>query len=262
MVFDNAMVTLQNAAQKLPISLVVITLNEESHLADCLRSAYFVSEIVVVDTQSTDKTVEIARGLGAKVFSEPWKGFGPQKKDAVSKAQYDWVLCLDADERVSPELAREIFEVFETLDPQIGYRIPRLSYHMKRWIRHGGWYPDAQLRLFNRTHAQWSDDIIHEKVLALKSKTLKNNLQHFVFKSISHQIQTNNRYSSLQAEQSFKQGQRFSMLRFLFKPLSKFIECYFWKLGFLDGMPGFFIAIGASYSVFIRHAKIWELEKQ
>ena len=251
-----------HAPQKLPLSVVIITLNEEKNLPRCLASVPFASEFFVLDSGSTDQTLSVARKLGAQVCEEPWKGFGAQKHSAVRQAQYPWVLCLDADEELSPELAEEILKKFSQLQPQVGYKIPRLSFYLGRWIRHGGWYPDYQLRLFHRDHHQWALSTIHESVHAEKTEKLEHPMRHFVFRDIAHQIQTNNRYSSLQAEAAFAKGQGFSWMKLIFKPWSKFLECYLWKRGFLDGFPGFFIAVGAAYSVFLRHGKIWELESR
>jgi glycosyltransferase involved in cell wall biosynthesis len=247
---------------KLPISLVVIAKNEEKSLPQCLASCSWVQDIVVVDSDSSDRTVEVAQKLGARVIVKPWMGFGLQKRFAVEQAKFDWVICLDADEQVSESLQAEILARFEKLDPSTGYYLPRKSYHMGRWITHGGWYPDYQLRLFNRTAGNWNDAPIHEKVIVSKSDRLSEPLYHLLFENLADQINTNNRYSSLQAEQHFSKGQKFNLYKLVIKPWVKFIECYFLKLGFLDGLPGFVIAVGAGYSVFIRWAKVWELERK
>ncbi|MEK6772769.1 MAG: glycosyltransferase family 2 protein [Bdellovibrionota bacterium] len=248
--------------QKLPISLTVITKNEEKNIERCLRSAPFVSEIILIDGESSDKTLELAQKLGANVFVENWQGFGPQKQIAVGKAKYDWILSLDADEALSPELSAEICARFSSLDEKTGYQIPRRSYHLGKWINFGGWFPDRQLRLFNKKFSNWDDAKIHEKVIAQNTETFQSTLLHWVFEDLSHQVQTNNRYSSLQAEALFAQGKKFSFFKLLVKPISKFIESYFLKRGFLDGMPGLIISVSASYSVFLKWAKLWELENK
>lgn len=247
--------------KKLPISLTVITKNEEHNIERCLRSAPFVSEIVVVDSDSTDRTQEKARSLGAEVYNENWRGFGPQRRLAVAKCNYDWILTLDADEALSPELSKEIQDRFTDLEPQVGYQFPRISFHLGRWIRHGGWYPDYQLRLFNRKHSQWDEAVIHEKVIAPRTQKFQHPIRHWVFQDLFHQVQTNNRYSTLQAEDLHKKGKGFSFWKLIFKPKSKFFETYVFKLGFLDGRAGFIIAVGAAYSVFLKWSKLWELEK-
>jgi len=244
----------------LPLSLVVVTLNEEANIERCLRSVPFASDVVVVDSFSTDRTAEIAQKLGASVIQEKWRGYGPQKAFAVSKAKNDWVLSLDADEALSPELQQEIQAKFASLNPKVGYEIPRKSYHLGRWIHHGGWYPDAQLRLFNRQHSQWSQDALHEKVQVKSKARLQSDMLHWVFEDLSDQVLTNDKYSSLGAGNLAKAGKEFSLLKLIFKPWTKFVECYFLKLGFLDGLPGFIIAVGAAYSIFLRHAKLWEMK--
>ncbi|MGZ3775038.1 MAG: glycosyltransferase family 2 protein [Pseudobdellovibrionaceae bacterium] len=246
---------------KLPISLVIITFNEEAHIQRCILSAPFVDDIVVVDSFSTDRTVEIAEKCGARVFSEKWKGFGPQKAFAADQARNPWVLSLDADEALSPELASEIVSSFTDLDPEAGYLVPRKSYHLGRWICHGGWYPDYQLRLFNKSKSQWNSAAVHEKVEVKKKLKLKRDLLHYVFDDLSDQVVTNDRYSTLGAKQLITAGKKFSYYKLIVKPLSKFIETYIFKRGFLDGLPGFIISIGAAYSLFLKFAKVWEIER-
>lgn len=246
---------------KLPISVVIITLNEEAHIERCIRSVPFVDDIVVVDSFSTDRTVEIAEKCGARVFQEKWRGFGPQKAFATEQAKHAWVISLDADEALSPELAAEIMEGFVDLDPEAGYLFPRKSYHLGRWIEYGGWYPDYQLRLYNKTKSQWNSASLHEKVEVKKTLKMKRDLLHWVFDDLSDQVVTNDRYSSLGAKQLAASGQRFSYLKLIFKPFGKFVETYFFKYGFLDGLPGFIISVGAAYSLFLKFAKLWELER-
>lgn len=251
-----------NLAAKLPLSLVVITLNEESNVKSCIDSVPFASDIVILDSFSKDKTKEIVQALGARFFEQSWLGFGPQKNKAVELATYDWVLSLDADERLSPELQAEILQQFETLNEQKGYMLPRISFYLGRWIRYGGWYPDYQLRLFNRKFSKWDHAGIHEKVVAPHTSKFKNPIQHYVFDSISHQVVTNDKYSSLQAQYLFKEKKnKFSVFNLVTKPWVKFVENYFYKRGFLDGLPGFIIAVGSAYSVFLKYAKIWEQQK-
>lgn len=246
---------------KLPISLVIIALNEEARIERCIRSAPFVDDIVVVDSFSTDRTVEVAQQCGARVFQEKWKGFGPQKAFATEQAKNPWVISLDADEALSPELAAEIVEKFANLDPESGYLFPRKSFHLGRWIGHGGWYPDYQLRLFNKEKSHWNSAALHEKVEVKARVPMKAPVLHWVFENLSHQVITNDRYSTLGALQLHEAGKKFSYFKLLTKPVSKFIETYFFKRGFMDGMPGFIISVGAAYSIFLRFAKLWELQR-
>ncbi len=247
--------------KKIPLSLVIVTLNEEANIERCIQSVPFADEVILVDSFSTDRTVEIATSLGAKVVQEQWRGFGPQKAFATELTKNSWVLSLDADEALSPALAKEIQEKLSTLDPEAGYQIPRRSFHLGRWIDHGGWYPDYQMRLFNKQHSRWNFAGLHEKVEVKKKIKFRHPILHWVFKSLSHQVITNDRYSSLGAMELLEKGKKFSYLKFFFKPPTKFVECYFFKGGFRDGLPGFIIAVGAAYSVFLRHSKLWEMEK-
>ena len=247
---------------KLPISLVVITLNEEKNIVRCLKSAPWASELLVLDSGSQDRTCEMAEGMGAKVVTEAWRGYGPQKRRAAELATHDWIYAIDADEEISPELSREIELKFSAFKNESAYRMPRKSFYLGRWILHGGWYPDYQTRLFNRRFSQWNNNMIHERVEAKAIETLGFPILHYVFRDIEQHVATNNKYSGLQAVQYLENGGHFSWFKFLTKPGSKFIECYFLKLGFLDGFAGFVIAVGAGYSVFIRWAKIWQMSKQ
>lgn len=245
------------------LSLVVITRNAEQHIADCLNSVPFAADKVVLDNGSTDKTLEIAHRCGARIFSEEWRGYGPQKRRATELARTDWVLNLDADEALSEGAQAELKEIFEQneMDPRIdAFRFPRLSFHMGQWIRHGGWYPDWQTRLYDRKRANWTNVQLHEKVEAKSIARIQGPILHWVFKDLADQVARNNRYSSLGAETLAKDGVRFSLFNLITKPWVKFIETYLFKKGFLDGVPGFVIAVGAAYSVFLKWAKLWEIE--
>jgi glycosyltransferase involved in cell wall biosynthesis len=248
--------------EKIPITVTIVTLNEEKNISRCIGSVPFAAEVVVVDSFSQDKTCDIAKSLGAKVYQEKWRGFGAQKALAVEKSQHDWILSLDADETVSPELAQKIVSDFSNLNPETGYLLPRRSFYLGRWINHGGWYPDYQKRLFHRQHSSWDGADIHEKVRSPKEIRWDVDLHHYVFENIHEQVQTNNRYSGLLAEKLNSEGKRFSILKLIVKPGTKFLETYFWKLGVLDGLPGFIISVGAAYSVFMKWAKLWELQRK
>lgn len=247
--------------EKRPISLVIITLNEDENIARCIQSVPWADEVIVLDSDSKDKTREIATSLGAKVHTQKFLGFRDQKQMATDLAKNDWVLCLDADEALSLALSEEIIHQFDTTPIQDGYKMPRLSFHMGRWIKHGGWYPDRQLRFFNRKKAKWGGGHVHEKVECANVGVFKNNILHYVFRDIKHQVDANNRYSSLGAQDLFDRKKKFCLLKLFIKPISKFLETYVWKLGFLDGLPGFVISVGASYSVFLKFSKLKELEQ-
>lgn len=240
------------------ISAVVITKNEENNIERCLKSLNWVDEIIVYDSGSVDKTVDLAKKLGAKTFEGNWIGFGPTKKKAANLASYDWILSIDADEVVTDALKSEIQSQLNHNNINKGYLIPRLSFYLNTWIKYGGWYPDYQLRLFYRTQSQWNDDLIHEKVISPTTEKLSSDLHHYVFKNIEHQVATNNRYSSLQAERMARQNIKMNYFHLWTKPTVKFIECYILKAGFLDGWAGFLIAKNASYSVFLKWVKLKE----
>ena len=248
------------ADRKLPISLVVITKNEASCLAKCLQSADFVSEIVVVDSGSTDGTVQIAERFGAKVFHQDWLGFGPQKQFAVSCAKYDWVLCLDADEYLSPRLKESLKSLF-TKDPEDhAYRFPRCNKFLGRFLRHGEGYPDLNLRLLNRQYAHWREDLVHEKIVSNDQSftigRLDGDLMHESGESISKYIEKQNIYTSIQAKAMWKQGKKSSVSKILLSPIVRFFKYYIIKLGFMDGMPGLIHILIGCFTVFLKYVKL------
>lgn len=253
------------ADRKLPISLVVITKNEASCLAKCLQSADFVSEIVVVDSGSTDDTVQIAERFGAKVFHQDWLGFGPQKQFAVNCAKYDWVLCLDADEYLSPKLRESLQKLFEKEPTAHAYRFPRCNKFLGRFLRHGEGYPDLSLRLFNRQYAHWSDDLVHEKILQNEQDSqigcLEGDLMHESGESISKYMEKQNTYTSIQAKLMWEQGKKASVTKIVVSPLVRFFKFYFIKGGFLDGVPGLVhISIGC-FTVFLKYVKLMSFSR-
>ncbi len=244
------------------ISAAIITLNEERNIAGCIKSLDWVDQIVVVDSLSSDRTKEIAVELGAEVVDQEFLGHVRQKQLAVDLCRHDWVVCLDADERTPPDLKEEIVELFErTAEESLfpGYSVARRSYHLGRWIRHGGWYPDRNVRLFNRKFGRWSGSDPHDRIVVDgRIGKLHGALEHFVFRDLAHNVHMNNFYSSISANILFEEGRKPSLLKMIFKPMGKFLETYLFKLGFLDGLPGFIIGIGAAYSMFLKFAKLWE----
>jgi hypothetical protein len=249
-------------SERLPLSAVVITLNAASQLEACLRSLQFCADIVVVDSGSIDDTRDIARRHGARVIDCPWRGFGPQKQFAVAQAVHDWVLCVDADERVSPELQVSIAKAISA--PQFGaYRFPRCNRFMGRYLRHGEGYPDLSLRLFDRRQAHWSDDRVHEKVMTETAiGSLRGDLMHDSAESIENYLDKQNRYTSLAAEAAYAQGKRASGAQIVLSPLFRFIKFYIFRLGFLDGLPGLIhILIGCGNS-FSKYAKMVALQSK
>lgn len=249
-------------SERLPISAVIITLNAASQLEPCLQSAQFCADIVVVDSGSSDGTQALAQQYGARVIHCDWRGFGPQKQFAVEQALHDWVLCLDADERVSSELQAGIRQAVQAPRYQ-AYRFPRCNRFMGRYLRHGEGYPDWSLRLFDRRHARWSDDAVHEKVLvAGMVGELKGDLLHDSAETIESYLTKQNRYTTIAAEAAFSKGKRASFAHILLSPLIRFLKFYFIRLGFLDGLPGLVhILIGCGNS-FAKYAKMAALQRK
>lgn len=247
--------------QTTPFSVVIITLNAARQLEACLQSASFADEIVVVDSGSSDATVEIALKSGARVIPQDWLGFGRQKQFAVNQASHDWVLCLDADERISDRLRTSIGETLQQPRCQ-AYKMPRSNRFMGRYLHHGEGYPDWSLRLFDRRHARWSDDSVHEKVLAEGSVgILKGDLLHDSAEDLATYLDKQNRYTTLQAEILFRAGHRCGPGKLLFSPLLRFMRFYFFRLGCLDGTPGLVhILIGCGNS-FTKYAKLMAMQK-
>jgi glycosyltransferase involved in cell wall biosynthesis len=245
--------------ERLPVSLVIITMNEQESIAQCIKSVPWVGDVVVLDSGSEDRTVEIAKGLGARVFVEEWRGFGPQKQRAVELSQYEWVICLDADETLSNKLSQELFNLVKTRRfTHDAFSIPRKTFHLGRWILHGGWYPDYQVRFFCKSKCQWSNDSLHEHVEGANSGFLQNPIEHCAFEDLYDQVRTNNKYSTLGARSLIQKKTNFNITHIIIKPCVKFVECFMIKKGFQDGIPGYIIAIGAAYSTFLKYAKLWE----
>jgi glycosyltransferase involved in cell wall biosynthesis len=239
-----------------PLSAVLVTRNAASQLSACLAALAFCDEIVVVDSGSDDDTLAIARRHGARVVEQSWLGFGPQKHFAVGQASKDWVLCIDADERVSDELRASIET--ELAAPKFhAYRFPRCNRFMGRYLRHGEGYPDWSLRLFDRRHARWSDDAVHEKVLTdTPIGELRGDLLHDSAETLAHYLAKQDRYTTLGADEALARGKRATLLHLLLSPVVRFVKFYFVRLGFLDGLPGLVhILIGCRNS-YMKYAKM------
>ena len=250
-----------SAPARAPLAAVLITRNASAVLEACLDSLAFVDEVVIVDSGSTDGTLEVAARKGARVVQKEWLGFGMQKQFAVEQASHDWVLCLVADERVSPELARSIQAALAAPVSPV-YRMARRNRFLGRWLAHGEGYPDWSPRLFNRMNARWSDDLVHEKVLfAVTPGTLKGDLMHDSSDDLATYLDRQNRYTTLAARQAFEQGRSANVLHLLFSPVVRFLKFYLMRLGFLDGLPGLLhISIGCMNS-YLKYAKLIELRR-
>lgn len=246
------------------LSVVVITRNEAANIGACIASISFADEIVVLDSGSTDDTAAIARSLGARVVHTPdWPGFGPQKNRALAQATCDWVLSLDADERVTPELAAQIQAAMRGARAS-AYEIPRLTQFCGQWIRHCGWTPDHVLRLFRRGAARFSDDLVHERVL-LDSGTpgrLQSPLLHYSYPTPAHYWRKLESYSLLWAEQRHAQGRRTSMTRAVLSGVVAFVRSYVLRLGFLDGALGLAVCTMQSQAAFGKYFTLYCLNRQ
>ena len=247
------------------LSVILITRNEEANLADCLASLEGIAQqIVVVDTNSVDSTLEIAKNYGA-VISQPadWPGFGPQKNRALDLATGEWVLSLDADERLTPALRSEILTAIHHSAHVDCFAIPRLSWYCGRFIRHSGWSPDYVDRLFKRGTARFSDDLVHERLIpAGQVAKLENPMLHFSFMNFSQVLQKIDRYSTASAEQAFMKGRRSNPLKAILHGLWAFIRTYFIRAGFLDGYQGLALALSNAEGSYYRYMKIWLLQNQ
>jgi hypothetical protein len=246
----------------LSLSAVIITHNEAERINGCLSSLDFCNEILVVDSGSDDGTREICRRAGARVVEQAWLGYGPQKRFAVAQAAHDWVLCIDADERVTPELAQAIGRTLEHAQYP-AYEMPRRNLFLGRWLRHGEGYPDLSLRLFDRRQANWSEDAVHERVVCeAEIGRLKGDLLHQSQETLARYLEKQNRYTSLQATVIADCGGSIPWAKVMVSPLVRFIKFYLLRLGFLDGMPGFVhIVIGCMNSM-LKYAKAVELMTQ
>jgi glycosyltransferase involved in cell wall biosynthesis len=245
----------------MPLSVAIIARNAASQIEGCLASVAFAEEIVVVDSGSTDDTAQLASRRGARVIAQEWLGFGPQKRFAVDSASYDWVLCVDADERVSDGLREAI--IAELKAPRgLVYAMPRCNRFLGRWLRHGEGYPDWSVRLFHRKHARWSDDAVHEKVVTDRPiLRLRGDLLHDSAETLEKYLDKQNRYTSLQAESLRSAGRRASVLQLLFSPSLRFIKFYLVRLGFLDGVPGLVHIVIGCMNTFNKYAKLRALER-
>ncbi len=245
------------------LSVVIITRDEAANIRDALQSVAWADERVVVDSGSTDETVRIAREAGARVETHPWEGYAAQKNHATALAANDWILSLDADERVTPALADEIRGLLVSDPPMHGYRIPRVTRYLGRWIRSTDWYPDPQLRLYDRRRARWKDVLVHESVtLDGAPGWLRGELEHHPYRDIAHHLETMDRYTTLAAEQMRRDGRRAAVADLALQAPAAFLRNYFLRAGVRDGVTGLVVSILNSYYVFLKFAKLWELQQR
>jgi glycosyltransferase involved in cell wall biosynthesis len=244
------------------VSAIVVCRNEEGNIERCLRSLQWCSEIVVVDSFSTDRTVEICRRFTDRVIQRPWRGYRDQKAFAHSQATKEWVFLVDADEEVPSKLREEIEESLRRFrDRYAAFSVPRLVYYLGKWWRRGGWYPDRKIRLFRRDRAAWGGIDPHEKVLVRgRVRRLKTPLHHFSYRDTVDHLERINHFTTVSARELRERGKRWSAVQNALAPGARFLHFYFWKRGFQEGFLGFFLAVTAAVYVFLKYAKLRELE--
>jgi glycosyltransferase involved in cell wall biosynthesis len=243
-----------------PVTATVITFNEAANIQAALESLSWADEIIVVDSESTDDTVAIARKFTEQVIVRPWPGYIAQKNFAAEQARHDWIFSLDADERVTPALANEIKQVLSTPSSTAGYRVPRVTFHLGRWMRSTDWYPDYQLRLYDRRRARWAGKYVHESVkVDGPTEDLRSELQHYAYRDLAHHFQTMDRYTTLAAQQMFEEGRRAGFVDLVVHPPAAFFRNYVLRAGFRDGVPGLIVSAMNARYVGVKFAKLWEL---
>jgi glycosyltransferase involved in cell wall biosynthesis len=246
-----------------PLTVTIITLNEAAHIGAAIDSAAFADEILVVDSGSSDETAGIARTRGARVLTRAWTGYVDQKNFAAGQASHDWILSLDADERIPAALAGEVRGVLAGEPPYHGYRVPRVTFHLGRWIRTTDFYPDYQTRLYDRRFARWRGRYVHESVsVDGPSGRLKHDLEHYSFADLRDQIARINQYSTLAARQMYEAGRRTGPIEILVHPPAAFLRNYVLRRGFLDGSAGLTISLMNAWSVGLKFMKLWELQEK
>jgi len=249
---------------KIPLSVAIITKNEEENIRACLESVAFAGQIVVVDSGSTDATLAIAAEFGCDIYREGWFGFGRQKQIAIDRCVKPWVLLLDADERIPPETAEFIKEIVMSSDAKTaGFSFPRKNYFQGRWIRHAGWWPDRVLRLFRRDAGRMTDAAVHEAVEVRGAvKNLDAVIEHYTESGLDKILQKIDRYSTLGAQEAFAAGKRSSPASAFFRAALTFLQDYFLRLGILDGRQGLTLAVTDSVNKFFKYAKLSELQRK
>lgn len=242
----------------IPISVVIVTKNEQRNIERALESIKDAAEIIVIDSFSADNTPEICRRYTEKFFQKEWQGYARQKQDGIDLAANEWVLVLDADEFVAPELKEEILKTIHE-GRYAGAYVPRKNFFAGKWIKHGGWWPDYTLRLFKKTSGRMEQRAVHEKVVVNgKTAYLKSPINHYTYNSISEFVDKNNIYSTLAAEELEKDNVSPNILDLTIRPCFTFVKMFFLKLGFMDGIHGLILALLYSYYTFLKYSKVYE----
>ncbi len=246
------------------LSVIIITKNEEANIRACLESVTWADEIVVVDSGSSDGTLDICRKVGAKVYIHDWQGFGVQKNHALSHASHDWVFSIDADERVTKELRASIENAVTQLEGEfVAYKISRLSSYCGRYMKHSGWYPDHIVRLFKRNKARFSDDLVHERLIVEgKIGLVDGELLHHPFNTFEAVLRKVDQYSSAGANMMHQRGKNSSLVGAIIRGLWSFLRTYIFRAGFLDGREGFMLAVSNAEGTYYRYLKLMLLNKK
>jgi glycosyltransferase involved in cell wall biosynthesis len=246
------------------LSVIVITKNEERNIRACLKSVRWADEIIVVDSGSTDSTVDIAKEFTAKIFSRHWDGYGVAKNFGLSQCTGEWILSLDADERVTPELQKEILDRISSVDQKVvALSMPRRANFLGKWINHCEWYPGRVTRVFRRSTAQFTEEKVHERLEVFgETISLQSDLLHYTDPDLKCYFEKFNKYTSLAAEELVIRKKRFMLIQLIVHPLWIFIRMYIIRLGFLDGIPGLILCVLSANYVFTKYAKLWEYSIQ
>jgi len=247
---------------KLPVSVYVLTFNNRRTIERCLKSLHWAEELVVVDSGSTDGTYEFCQRYTEKLYRKEFQGHRDQYQFAADLTTRHWIMFVDADEEVPPGLVEEIRKVLKDGAEGIdGFFVYRQTFYLGKWIRYGGWYPDGEIRLYRRDKGRWEGGL-HAKIqVDGKVSVLKNKYLHYTYRDISDQVQTIDKYSKIAAEDMAESGEKFSLFKLLFHPPFRFVKEYLLKMGFRDGLPGLIIIVSTMFYVFIKYAKLWEIQK-
>jgi len=244
-----------------PLSITIVTRDEENNIGRCLKSVQWADEIVVIDSGSADRTVEICRQFTNKIIETEWRGFGQTKKIAVNAATHDWILSIDSDEEVSEELKLAIQKILHNPDYH-AYRVKRITFYLGKQVRHCGWGNEYQLKFFNRKFGNFNDKIVHESVqITGEVGKIEAPIYHYSYPTIQSHIQKMDNYSELGADQLSKQGKSASFGGTLLRGLAKFIKMYFFQKGFLDGKIGVIISYNSAFGVYLKYLKLWSIRK-
>ena len=247
------------------VSVIVITFNEASNIQRCLGSVQWANEVIMVDSYSGDDTVLLAdKFSNVKIVQKKWEGYVKSKQHAVAASANDWILWLDADEEVTPELEQEIKAIVKTNNSSTAFDMPRKTFFMGEWVRHSGWYPGRVVRLFNKQYCKFSENILHERVEVNPDQLghLKSDILHYSYTSLYQYFDKMNKYGQYGAEELHRRGKKFQAWKVVINPLFTFIKFYFMNKGFLDGMRGFIISVGSAFSNFIKYVNFYYLQKK